>query len=32
MKGDYYRYMSEYSSGDNHKKVADNALGAYKTA
>jgi len=32
MKGDYFRYMAEYAAGDAHKKVGDNALGAYKQA
>ena len=30
MKGDYYRYISEYTSGD--AKVSENALNAYKSA
>ena len=25
MKGDYYRYISEYTSGDAHKKAGDSA-------
>jgi len=32
MKGDYCRYIAEYATGDLHKKVAENALGAYKQA
>jgi 14-3-3 protein epsilon len=32
MKGDYYRYISEYTSGDAHKKAGDNALEAYRAA
>lgn len=32
MKGDYYRYISEYTSGDAHKKAGDQALEAYKAA
>jgi 14-3-3 protein epsilon len=32
MKGDYYRYISEYTSGDAHKKAGDNANEAYKGA
>jgi 14-3-3 protein epsilon len=32
MKGDYFRYISEYSSGDVHSKAADNALQAYQQA
>jgi len=32
MKGDYCRYIAEYATGDLHKKVADNALQAYKQA
>lgn len=29
MKGDYYRYISEYAGADEHGKVADSALDAY---
>jgi len=32
MKGDYYRYISEYASGDEHKKVDDAALETYNAA
>eukprot|EP00919_Chromeraceae_sp_WS-2016_P046246 GHVR01109906.1.p1 GENE.GHVR01109906.1~~GHVR01109906.1.p1 ORF type:complete len:219 (+),score=26.23 GHVR01109906.1:95-751(+) len=32
MKGDYYRYISEYTSGDDHKKAGDSAHEAYKAA
>jgi len=32
MKGDYYRYISEYASGDTLAKASENALAAYKTA
>ncbi|CAD8078611.1 unnamed protein product [Paramecium primaurelia] len=32
MKGDYHRYISEYSSGDQHKHAADGALEAYQQA
>lgn len=32
MKGDYYRYISEYASGELHQKAADNALQAYQSA
>ena len=32
MKGDYYRYIAEFTSGDNHKKAADNAFSAYTKA
>ncbi|KAM3137257.1 hypothetical protein pb186bvf_010627 [Paramecium bursaria] len=32
MKGDYHRYISEYSSGDVHKRAADGALQAYQAA
>jgi 14-3-3 protein epsilon len=32
MKGDYYRYISEYTSGENNKKAGDNAHTAYTTA
>ncbi len=32
MKGDYYRYISEYATGDVHAKAAEGALSAYKEA
>jgi len=32
MKGDYYRYMAEYASGDTRKAAADNSNDAYKAA
>ena len=32
MKGDYHRYISEYTSGDDNKKAGDNAHEAYKSA
>jgi len=32
MKGDYYRYISEYATGETHKQVADKALEAYSSA
>jgi 14-3-3 protein epsilon len=32
MKGDYYRYISEYATGDEHNKSANNALEAYNSA
>lgn len=32
MKGDYYRYISEYTSGAEHAKAGDNAHEAYKSA
>ena len=32
MKGDYYRYISEYTSGDAHKNAGENAHTAYKAA
>uniref|UniRef100_A0A0G4FI76 14-3-3 domain-containing protein n=1 Tax=Chromera velia CCMP2878 TaxID=1169474 RepID=A0A0G4FI76_9ALVE len=32
MKGDYYRYISEFSSEESRTKAADNAHGAYKDA
>lgn len=32
MKGDYYRYISEYTSGDKRNKAGDNAHEAYKSA
>lgn len=32
MKGDYYRYLAEFTSGDQHNNVANNSLNAYKDA
>ncbi|KAJ0247661.1 14-3-3-like protein GF14 epsilon [Hirschfeldia incana] len=32
MKGDYYRYLAEFSSGDERKEAADQSLEAYKAA
>jgi len=32
MKGDYYRYISEYAQADQHQKASDGALDAYKAA
>ena len=32
MKGDYYRYISEYATGDQHKEVKDGALESYTAA
>jgi len=32
MKGDYFRYLAESSSGDSRKEPADKALEAYKSA
>lgn len=32
MKGDYYRYISEYAQNDEHKRVADGALETYNAA
>ena len=32
MKGDYYRYIGEYTKGEGNKKVADSALEAYNNA
>eukprot|EP00123_Amoebidium_parasiticum_P009616 comp19595_c0_seq1/m.23067 comp19595_c0_seq1/g.23067 ORF comp19595_c0_seq1/g.23067 comp19595_c0_seq1/m.23067 type:complete len:250 (-) comp19595_c0_seq1:154-903(-) len=32
MKGDYYRYLAEFQSGDDKKKSADESLEAYKAA
>jgi len=32
MKGDYYRYMAEYASGETRKTAADNSNDAYKAA
>ena len=31
-RGDYQRYLSEISSGEEHKVAADNSFTAYKTA
>jgi len=32
MKGDYYRYISEYATGDLHKQVGEKALASYSAA
>jgi 14-3-3 protein epsilon len=32
MKGDYYRYIAEYGTGELHQKASDNALAAYSAA
>ena len=32
MKGDYYRYMAEYSSGENLKRVSELAMESYQKA
>ena len=32
MKGDYFRYLAEFTSGDQHEKVAANSLEAYQAA
>ena len=32
MKGDYYRYVSEYAVGDEHSKASASALEAYNNA
>lgn len=32
MKGDYYRYIAEYATGDLHSKASDNANKAYQDA
>jgi len=32
MKGDYYRYISEYATGDQHKQVSEKALQSYTAA
>ena len=32
MKGDYYRYIGEYTEGEGNKKVAESALEAYDSA
>ncbi|XP_027348684.1 14-3-3-like protein C isoform X2 [Abrus precatorius] len=32
MKGDYYRYLAEFKSGDERKEAADNSMKAYQMA
>eukprot|EP00262_Sarcandra_glabra_P005334 TRINITY_DN167_c0_g1_i3.p1 TRINITY_DN167_c0_g1~~TRINITY_DN167_c0_g1_i3.p1 ORF type:complete len:264 (-),score=47.59 TRINITY_DN167_c0_g1_i3:335-1126(-) len=32
MKGDYYRYLAEFKSGNDKKEAADQSLKAYETA
>jgi 14-3-3 protein epsilon len=32
MKGDYFRYLAEFTSGDKHSEVANNSLESYKQA
>ena len=32
MKGDYHRYISEYTTGEDNKNAGDSAHGAYKEA
>ena len=32
MKGDYFRYISEYAAGDLHSKASESALQAYQSA
>jgi len=32
MKGDYYRYISEYATGSRHKEVSNGALESYEEA
>ncbi len=32
MKGDYYRYIGEYTKGEGNQKVAEKALAAYNDA
>jgi len=32
MKGDYYRYLAEFASGEGHTKAAQEAHDSYKTA
>ena len=31
-KGDYYRYLAEFQSGDEKRKASENSLEAYKNA
>lgn len=32
MRGDYYRYIAEYATGDKHKNAADQAFDSYNRA
>jgi len=32
MKGDFYRYLAEFKSGNERKEITDQSLKAYKTA
>jgi len=32
MKGDYFRYIAEFTSSDKHKRAVDNASNAYSKA
>ena len=32
MRGDYYRYIAEYASGDKHKEAGDKAFESYSAA
>ncbi|KOM30920.1 hypothetical protein LR48_Vigan01g047500 [Vigna angularis] len=32
MKGDYYRYLAEFKSGEERKEAADHSMKAYQTA
>jgi len=32
MKGDYYRYLAEFATGDKRKSASDNSLSAYEEA
>jgi len=32
MKGDYFRYISEYATGELHSKASESALSAYQAA
>ena len=32
MKGDYYRYLAEFQSGDEKRKASENSFEAYKNA
>jgi len=32
MKGDYFRYIAEFSTGDTHTQISNNSMNAYKEA